>query len=60
MPFTMLILWGEPQNHKNDYYFRTRTRGFTKKKIAYPNIPSARRLVPQGNDYLPPVTPKIK
>nr|XP_036219079.1 uncharacterized protein LOC118680996 [Bactrocera oleae] len=51
MPFTMPMIWSEPQNHENDCYFcMTSTRGFSKKnknKIVYPNIPSAKRPIPR-------------
>jgi len=54
MPFIIPMVWSEPQNHENDCYFcMTVTKGFTKKnkkKIKYPIITSARRLVLSGND----------
>lgn len=62
MPLTTLMIWTEPSNHENECYFcMMRTKGFTKKinknNILYPNIPSARRSLPQSSDVPPPVPP---
>lgn len=64
MPFSMPMIWSEPQNHENDCYFcMTCTRGFSKKnkdKIVYPNVPSAKRPIPRDKDTPAPVPPVNK
>ena len=47
MPFAVLMIWREPTDHVNDFYFCLTSsvkKGFTRKKksfIEYPEIPSA-------------------
>ena len=42
----MPMIWSESQNHENDcYFYMTSAQGFSKKKIVYPNIPSAKRSI---------------
>lgn len=61
MPFAVPMIWRESKNHANDCYFcMTVIKGFTsaksKKKIQYPNLPSAMRPVP--HDASMPIPPK--
>jgi len=63
MPFAIPVVWREPSNHSSDYYFcltPSVASGMNRKKqrIAYPNIPSAIRFVPQGEDLPVPEPPK--
>lgn len=60
--FEVPMVWREPRNHSNDYYFcSTGVHGFNlknKKRIVYPNMPSALRPVPHGPDVPVPILPK--
>jgi len=62
MPFAIPVVWREPSNHSSDCYFCLTppvASGMNKKKkqrIDYPNIPSAIRPVPHGED-LPMLEP---
>jgi len=62
MPFAIPVVWREPSNHSSDCYFCLTSpvaSGMNKKKkqrIDYPNIPSAIRPVPHGED-LPVLEP---
>lgn len=59
MPFAVPMIWREPTNHVTDCYFcMTTIKGFSlksKKKIVYPNIPSAMRPAP--HDASMPIPP---
>lgn len=61
MPFAIPMVWREPTNHHDDCYFcMTNVTGFSSKnknKIVYPNIPSAMRPVPHGEDLPVPLAP---
>ena len=58
MPFAVPMIWREPTDHVNDFYFfltPSMKKGFNRKKkslIGYPEIPSAIRPVPHS-DQLP-------
>jgi len=58
MPFAVPMVWSEPSNYSSDCYFCLRppvASGMNRKKkqrIDYPNIPSAIRPVPHGEDLL--------
>ena len=60
--FAVSIVWGEPRNHADDCYLcLTNITGFnasSRKKIKYPNLRSAMRLVPHSDD-LPVPTPPV-
>ena len=63
MPFAIPMGWMEPSNHISDCYLcltPPMASGMNRKKqrIAYPNIPSAIRFVPQGEDLPVPEPPK--
>ena len=64
MPFVVPMVWREPSNHINDCYFCLTppvASGMNRKKkqrIDYPNIPSAIRPVPHGEDLPVPKPPK--
>ena len=53
------MVWREPQNHVNDFYFRlVNTKGhnaMTKHSIQYPSIPTALRAVPHSDEIPIPV-----
>ena len=55
------MVWREPRNHADDCYFcLTYIIGFnasSRKKIKYPNLQSAIRLVPHSDDLVP--TPPV-
>ena len=63
MPFAVPMIWREPTDHVNDYYFchtPSMKKGFNRKKksvIEYPNIPSAIRPV-RHSDELPIPEPR--
>jgi hypothetical protein len=61
MPFAVPMVWREPHDHVTDCYFcLTNVSGFSaqnKKSIQYPNLPSAIRPVPHGDDLLVPQPP---
>ena len=56
--FVVTMVWREPRKHPDDCYFCfTNITGFnasSKKKIKYPNLRSAMRLVPHSDDLLYP------
>ena len=60
--FAVPMVWREPRNHADDYYFcLTNITGFnasSRKKIKYPNLRSAMKLVPHSDD-LPVPTPPV-
>ena len=64
MPFAVPMVWREPSNHSSDCYFCLTSpvaSGMNRKKkqrIYYPNIPSAIRPVPHGEDLPVPEPPK--
>ena len=64
MPFAFPMVWREPSNHSSDCYFCLTppvASGMNRKKkqrIDYPNMPSAIRLVPHGEDLSVPEPPK--
>ena len=64
MPFAVPMVWREPSNHSSDcHFFLTPpvASGMNRKKkhrIDYPNIPSAIRPVPHGEDLPVPEPPK--
>jgi len=63
MPFAVPMVWMEPSNHTSDCYFCLTPPvaiGMNRKKqrIDYPNIPSAIRNVPHGEDLPVPEPPK--
>jgi len=64
MPFAIPLMWRDSSNHSSDYYFcltppvaigRNRKK---KQRIDYPNILSAIRPVPHGEDLPVPEPPK--
>jgi hypothetical protein len=63
MPFAIPVVWREPSNHSSDCYFCLTSpvaSGMNKKKkqrIDYPNIPSAIRPVPHGEDLVKRIWP---
>jgi len=64
MLFAVPMVWREPSNHSSDCYVYLTppvTSGMNRKKkqrIDYPNIPSAIRPVPHGEDLPVPEPPK--
>jgi len=64
MPFAVPMVWMEPSNHISDcnlYLTPPAASGMNRKKkqkIGYPNIPSAIRSVPHGEDLPVPEPPK--
>jgi len=62
MPFAVPVVWREPSNHSSDCYFCltpvASDMNRKKQKIDYPNIPSAIRPVPYGEDLPMPEPPK--
>jgi len=58
------MVWREPSNYSSDCYFcltppvASGTNRKKKQKIYYPNIPSAIRTVPRGEDLPMPEPPK--
>lgn len=64
MPFAVPMIWREPTDHLNNCYFCMVPqigKGISKKKkwtIEYPNIPSAIRPVPHGDDLPVPKVPE--
>jgi hypothetical protein len=64
MPFAVPMVWREPSNHSSDAYFCLTppvASGVNRKKkqrIDYPNIPSAIRPLPHGEDIPVPEPPK--
>ena len=64
MPFAIPIVWREPSNHSSDCYFCLTppvVSGMNRRKkhrIDYPNIHSAIRPVPHGEDLPMPEPPK--
>jgi len=64
MPFAVRMAWSELSNHSSDFYFCLTppvASGMNRKKkqrIGYPNIPSAIRPVPHGEDL--PVPEPLK
>lgn len=63
MPFGVPMIWREQTDHDSDCYFCiTNVQGFSKKNkhnIEYPNLPSAMRPVPHGDEVEIPVPPAI-
>ena len=61
MGFAVPMIWGEQRDHITDCYFcLTKTKGYNqrnRKKILYPNLPSAIRPVPHSADLPVPITP---
>lgn len=61
MNFAIPMVWREPQNHSSDCYFCiTKIKGISSKSkhtIQYPNLPSAMRPVPHGEDMPIPQPP---
>lgn len=59
LPFGIPMVWREQRNHVDDCYFcLCQTSGFNKKNkrsIQYPDIPSARRPVPHGEEIPIPI-----
>ena len=64
MPFAIPMAWREPLNHSSDCYFcltppvASGMNGKNKHRFGYPNIPSAIRTVPHGEDLPVPEPPK--
>jgi len=64
MPFAVPMVWSEPSNHSHDHYFcltppvASCMNRKKKQRTDYPNIPSARRPVPHGEDLPMPEPPK--
>lgn len=62
LSFGVPMVWREPKNHSDDCYFCScDLKGFNgknKKRILYPNLNSAIRPIPHGNDVPIPVPPK--
>lgn len=64
MPFAVPMIWREPTDHLNNCYFCMVPpigKGISKKKkwtLEYPNIPSAIRPVPHGDDLPVPKVPE--
>lgn len=63
MPFAIPMVWREPKDHFLDCYFcLTNVQGCNsrnKDQIVYPNIPSAIRPVPHGEDLPVPLPPTV-
>ena len=61
MPFGVPMIWREQTDHISDCYFcMTNVQGFSKKnkkKIEYPNLPSAMRPVPHSDEVPIPIPP---
>jgi len=61
MPFAIPMVWREPKNHGDDFYFCScNVQGYNssnRKNIAYPDLPSARRPVAHNKDLSVPVPP---
>ena len=61
MGFAVPMIWREQRDHITDCYFcLTKTKGYNqrnRKKILYPNLPSAIRPVPHSADLPVPITP---
>jgi len=64
MPFAIPVVWREPSNHSSDCYvyltppMASGMNRNKKQRIDYPNIPSAIRPVPHGEDLPVPEPPK--
>ena len=62
MGFAVPMIWQEQRDHITDCYFcLTKTKGYNqrnRKKILYPNLPSAIRPVPHSADLPVPITPR--
>jgi len=64
MPFAVPMVWREPSNHSSDCFFcltppvASDTNRRKQQRIDYPNIPSAIRSVPHGEDLPVPDPPK--
>ena len=61
MGFAVPMIWREQRDHITDWYFcLTKTKSYNqrnRKKILYPNLPSAIRPVPHSADLPVPITP---
>ena len=57
MPFAVPMIWREPTNHANHYYFcLTKVSGYSKRtssRIMYPDCPSALRSVTHLHENIP-------
>ena len=64
MPFAIPVVWREPADHSSNCYFcmiPPVSKGMSRKKkwtVEYPNIPSALRPVPHGEELPIPVPPE--
>ena len=62
MPFAIPMIWREPKDHFQDFYFRlVNAKGFSskhRKKITYRNIDSALRPVPHEPPMPAPLPPE--
>ena len=64
MPYAIRMVWTEPSNRSSDWYFcftppvASDMSRKKKQRINYPNIPSAIRPVPHGEDLPVPEPPK--
>ena len=63
MSFAVPMVWREQKDHSSDCYFcLTNISGFSLKSrhsVQYPNLPSALRLIPHGQDLPIPTPPKV-
>jgi len=63
VPFAVPVVWREPSNHSSDCYvcltpLVANSMNRKKHRMDYPNIPSAIRSVPHGEDLPVPEPPK--
>lgn len=63
MSFAVPMVWREQKDHSSDCYFcLTNISGFSlksKHSIQYPNLPSALRPIPHGQDLPIPTPPEV-